>query len=69
MKNSKVFRYFAPALVAFALAAPAARAQAPKAGGTEALGTLFQDWRAFEKPPTRDGAPDYTAATFERRLM
>jgi hypothetical protein len=23
---------------------------------------LFEDWRAFEQPPLRDGAPDYTAA-------
>ena len=28
---------------------------------------LFTDWRAFEQPPPRDGAPDYTAATFARR--
>ena len=68
MKNSKIFRYFAPALVAFGLAAPAAHAQAPKAAGSEALATLYQEWRAFEKPPMRDGAPDYTAASFERRL-
>ena len=30
--------------------------------------TLFADWRAFERPPLRDGAPDYTAATVTRRL-
>jgi hypothetical protein len=28
---------------------------------------LFADWRAFERPPTRDGVPDYTVATFARR--
>ncbi len=28
---------------------------------------LFEAWRAFEKPPIRDGAPDYTAATFKKR--
>jgi hypothetical protein len=28
---------------------------------------LFADWRAFEQPPIRDGAPDYTANTFARR--
>lgn len=32
-----------------------------------ALATLFTEWRAFEQPPVRDGAPDYTAATFARR--
>ena len=31
------------------------------------LVALFQEWRAFEQPPLRDGAPDYTAATFEAR--
>ncbi len=25
------------------------------------LVALFEDWRAFEQPPLRDGAPDYTA--------
>ena len=34
-------------------------------GGTyDDLVALFRDWRAFEQPPMRDGAPDYTAATF-----
>jgi len=28
---------------------------------------LFHEWRSFETPPLRDGAPDYTANTFERR--
>lgn len=31
------------------------------------LVTLFKEWRAFETPPMREGAPDYTAATFEQR--
>ncbi|HUQ10749.1 MAG TPA: DUF885 family protein [Steroidobacteraceae bacterium] len=33
----------------------------------DALVTLFSEWRGFERPPPRDGVPDYTAATFERR--
>lgn len=32
------------------------------------LVSLFKAWRAFETPPLLDGAPDYTAATFEKRL-
>jgi len=28
---------------------------------------LFKEWRTFEKPPLRDGAPDYTKETFEKR--
>lgn len=30
--------------------------------GYDALVALFAQWRAFEKPPLRDGAPDYGAA-------
>jgi uncharacterized protein (DUF885 family) len=30
--------------------------------GYDALLALFSEWRAFEKPPLRDGAPDYGAA-------
>ena len=28
---------------------------------------LFADWRTFEEPPLRNGAPDYTADTFAAR--
>jgi hypothetical protein len=32
------------------------------------LTALFKEWRSFEKAPmTAEGAPDYTAATFEKR--
>lgn len=31
------------------------------------LTTLFNDWREFENPPLLDGAPDYTASTFDKR--
>ena len=31
------------------------------------LVALFKEWRAFEKPPLLDGAPDYTVETFEKR--
>ena len=36
-------------------------------GSYEDLVALFADWRGFERPPMRDGAPDYTAMTFARR--
>ena len=29
--------------------------------------SLFDDWREFERPPFKNGAPDYTANTFEIR--
>jgi len=34
----------------------------------ESLILLFKDWRQFEIPPLREGAPDYSAATFEKRM-
>ncbi len=67
MKFPFQIRRFAAALAVFALAVPAAVADAPAPAGYDALARLFADWRAFEHPPLRDGAPDYTAATFERR--
>ena len=36
-------------------------------GSYRDLVALFAEWRAFEQPPDRDGAPDYTAATFTQR--
>ena len=33
----------------------------------EDLLALFEAWRAFERPPMLDGAPDYTAETFASR--
>src|SRR5262245_30821701 len=36
-------------------------------GTYQDLTALFADWRAFERPPSRDGAPDYTAAAVSRR--
>jgi hypothetical protein len=39
----------------------------PSGGSYDDLIALFHDWRAFEEPPLREGAPDYTAATFARR--
>lgn len=31
------------------------------------LVALFHEWRIFETPPQREGAPDYTAQSFEKR--
>jgi hypothetical protein len=41
---------------------------APITNDYQSLVTLFKEWRAFENPPLREGAPDYTAVTFEKRL-
>ena len=32
------------------------------------LTSLFKEWRTFENPPMLNGAPDYTRATFNKRL-
>lgn len=41
--------------------------QSSSASGYEALIGLFQEWRAFEKPPLYEGAPDYRKETFAAR--
>ncbi len=47
-------------------AAPSATLAAPPAGSYQALTELFAEWRAFERPPLLDGAPDYTAERMAR---
>jgi hypothetical protein len=45
----------------------ALQTQSQQATDYQQLTELFKEWRIFEKPPLRDGAPDYTAVTFEKR--
>ena len=55
--------------VGVAFAAAIGVASSASAGDAkEKVAALFADWRAFEAPPLREGAPDYTAATVARRL-
>lgn len=42
-------------------------AQTQTSDNNPELVSLYREWRAFETPPLREGAPDYTAATFEKR--
>jgi hypothetical protein len=60
-------RRLAAALATLVFAVPVALADAPAAPGYDAFARFFEEWRAFEHPPMKDGAPDYTAATFARR--
>jgi hypothetical protein len=53
------------ALVGMTVTGGSAAAQGDRS--YEDLLALFAEWRAFETPPLLDGAPDYTAARFERR--
>lgn len=69
------FRVRSPVLRVLAMtvlvsASGAASAQNAAAPGTyQDLVALFKDWRAFEQPALRDGAPDYTAETLARKLQ
>ncbi|MGQ0764957.1 MAG: DUF885 family protein [Gemmatimonadota bacterium] len=58
-------------LLAVALAGPiTSGAQAAPASRTrQQLLSLFTEWRTFEEPPRRNGIPDYTPATNNRRLL
>jgi hypothetical protein len=68
MKNPFTFRRLLPTLAAFAILLPAASpAEDAAAPGYGKLVELFEAWRAFERPPLKDGAPDYTAGSFARR--
>ena len=44
------------------------QAQADATSSYQELVDLFHSWRDFESPPLRDGAPDYTQESFEKRL-
>jgi Bacterial protein of unknown function (DUF885) len=68
MHRPSAIRGLASALFASViLSGPASADERSVPPGYDALVKLFEDWRAFERPPDRDGAPDYTAATFARR--
>ena len=52
------------ALVAMSITS-CGNAQNPPPDSYDALVQLFEEWREFESPPMRDGAPDYTAERFD----
>jgi hypothetical protein len=54
-------------IILLLLALPAGGALAQSTPGYDELLERFAEWRAFERPPLRDGAPDYTAETFASR--
>ncbi|HQU71693.1 MAG TPA: DUF885 family protein [Calditrichia bacterium] len=59
-------KIFTLSLLFFSLFATSLLAQS---ANYQDLVALFREWRQFEKPPLREGAPDYTAATFEKRYQ
>ena len=59
-----VWRRIVPLLAAAVFAVACADADEPLPNSYDALAQLFADWREFERPPLREGAPDYTAERF-----
>jgi len=66
MKKSAPLRQF-PGVAIILLLFQLGIVQAQPSTTHDDLIALFKDWRAFEEPPLREGAPDYTAETFEKR--
>ncbi len=54
-------------LIGFACLLLASPAYAESESSYAELLALFADWREFESPPFKEGAPDYTAETFTAR--
>jgi hypothetical protein len=68
--GAQAWAYRVGLLAAVALALSLATEGAPPPAAAEAsspVEALFADWRAFETPPSHQGAPDYRVPTFERR--
>lgn len=64
---SKLIRKTICSIAAGLLLLAALTQAAPAAGGHDDLVGLFEEWREFEVPDLRDGAPDYTVAATERK--
>lgn len=62
-----VRRLAAALAVTISIAGLAHAGETPMQDSHAALLNLYREWRAFERPPFVNGAPDYTAATFARR--
>ena len=62
-----VFRFALAGTVSLALAGAGMATETTGPGSYKDLLTLFEEWREFEAPPLRDGAPDYTQETFAAR--
>lgn len=57
--------------IAFLISCSPEKEKTPAAAVTKdyaSLVTLFNEWRVFENPPMKNGAPDYAVSTFEKRM-
>lgn len=55
-------------LLIYLMACNLAFSQVNKSSDYTVLVSLFKEWRAFENPPLKNGAPDYTVEAFNKRL-
>ena len=54
-------------LVVISCSKPVETSNAPKAKTYAELETLFKEWREFQRPPLKDGTPDYSSAAMKKQ--
>ena len=67
MHTSTLRARWARLFILTAMSVTATQAFGQSNNSYDSLVSLFAEWRAFEQPPLREGAPDYTAETFAKR--
>ena len=67
MKSNLLLLQATACLLLISCAAPIEDNESYASKSYDDLVSLFEHWRSFETPPIKDGAPDYTAETFEQR--
>ncbi|MCA4895264.1 MAG: hypothetical protein ING84_09700 [Cytophagales bacterium] len=54
-------------LIVISCSKPVETSNAPKAKTYAELETLFKEWREFQRPPFKDGTPDYSIAAMKKQ--
>jgi hypothetical protein len=54
-------------LIVISCSKPVETSNAPKAKSYAELETLFKEWREFQRPPFKDGTPDYSMAAMKKQ--
>jgi hypothetical protein len=54
-------------LIVISCSKPVETSNAPKAKTYAELETLFKEWREFQRPPFKDGTPDYSVAAMKKQ--
>ncbi|NOS57504.1 MAG: hypothetical protein HOP37_14785 [Cyclobacteriaceae bacterium] len=54
-------------LIVISCSKPVETSNAPKAKSYAELETLFKEWREFQRPPFKDGTPDYSIAAMKKQ--